>query len=102
MDVVTTRTIASIIPEFVAAERGAQPGSRWTYSPLAGFDTLGRVVEAASGMDFDQYLKQRIFTPLGMKTTAFHPGDDRWPSVVTAYHRADAALTKTQNPNRLQ
>jgi CubicO group peptidase (beta-lactamase class C family) len=37
-----------------------------------------------------------------MKNTAFHPGDDRWPSVVTAYHRADGTLTKTQEPNRLQ
>src|SRR5260370_42361918 len=53
-------------------------------------------------MSFDQCLRERIFTPLGMKNTAFHPGDDRWPSVVTAYHRADGALTKTENPNRLQ
>ena len=56
-------------------------------SPLAGFATPGRVVEVASGMSFDQFLRQRIFTPLGMKSTAFHPGDDRWSSVVTAYHR---------------
>ena len=63
---------------------------------------LGRVVEVASGMTFDQFLRQRIFTPLGMKNTAFHPGDDRWSSVVTAYHRADGTLTKTQTPNRLQ
>ena len=53
-------------------------------------------------MSFDQFLKERIFTPLGMKTTAFHPGDDRWSSVVTAYHRADGTLAKTENPNRLQ
>jgi len=102
IDLVSGRTLAGIMPKFAAAPLDFQPGSRWTYSPLAGFDTLGRVVEAASGMNFDQFLRQRIFTPLGMKTTAFHPGDDRWPSVVTAYHRADATLSKTQNPNRLQ
>ena len=95
-------TLADIMPKFAAAPLDFQPGSRWSYSALAGFDTLGRVVEVASGMSFDQFLKQRIFTPLGMKTTGFHPGDDRWPNVVTAYHRADAALTKVQSPNRLQ
>jgi CubicO group peptidase (beta-lactamase class C family) len=97
-----SRTLADIMPRFAAASLDFQPGSRWTYSALAGFDTLGRVVEVASGMSFDQFLRQRIFTPLGMKSTAFHPGEDRWSSVVTAYHRADATLTKTQNPNFLQ
>ena len=102
IDMIGGRTLADMMPKFAAAPLDFQPGSRWSYSPLAGFDTLGRVVEVASGMTFDQFLRQRIFTPLGMKTTAFHPGDDRWPSVVTAYHRADGTLTKTQTPNRLQ
>jgi CubicO group peptidase (beta-lactamase class C family) len=102
IDMVGGRTLADIMPKFAAAPLDFQPGSRWSYSALAGFDTLGRVVEVASGMTFDQFLRQRIFAPLGMKTTAFHPGDDRWPNVVTAYHRTDGTLTKTQNPNRLQ
>ena len=53
-------------------------------------------------MSFDQFLRERIFMLLAWKTTAFHPGDDRWPSVVTAYHRTDGTLTKTENANRLQ
>ena len=102
LDLVGSRTLADMMPKFAAAPLDFQPGSRWTYSPLAGFDTLGRVVEVASGMSFDQFLKQRIFTPLGMKSTGFHPGDDRWSSVVTAYHRTDGSLKKTESPNRLQ
>jgi CubicO group peptidase (beta-lactamase class C family) len=102
IDIVGRQTLAAMMPKFAAAPLDFQPGSRWTYSPLAGFDTLSRVVEVASGMSFDQFLRQRMFTQLGMKTTAFHPGDDRWSSVVTAYHRADGTLTKTQNSNRLQ
>jgi CubicO group peptidase (beta-lactamase class C family) len=102
IDMVGGSTLAAIMPKLGASPLDFQPGSRWTYSPLAAFDTLGHVVEVASGMSFDQFLKQRIFTPLGMKTTGFHPGDDRRPRVVTAYHRADGTLTKTQNPNRLQ
>src|SRR5215472_1797834 len=37
-----SRTLADIMPRFAAASLDFQPGSRWTYSPLAGFDTLGR------------------------------------------------------------
>ena len=47
-----------------------QPGSRWAYS-TAGMDILGRVVEAASGMPFDQFLQKRVLDPLGMKDTSF-------------------------------
>jgi CubicO group peptidase (beta-lactamase class C family) len=102
LDMINGRKLADVMPKFAAAPLDFQPGSRWSYSALAGFDTLGRVVEVASGMSFDEFLRQRVFTPLGMKVTAFHPGDDRWPSVVTAYHRADGALKKTEGPNRLQ
>ena len=52
-----------------------QPGTRWAYSAQAGFDTLARVVEVASGMPVDQFLKQRIFDPLGMKDTFFYPAE---------------------------
>ncbi|MBS1829644.1 MAG: beta-lactamase family protein [Acidobacteria bacterium] len=95
-------TLAQIIPQYAAVPLDFQPGSRWAYSPLAGFDTLGRVVEVASGVSFDQFLKDNLFAPLGMKTTAFHPGDDNWPRVATAYHRADGTLQKVASPNRLQ
>jgi len=102
LDMIGGSTLANMMPKFAATPLDFQPGSRWTYSPLAGFDTLGRVVEVASGMSFDEFLKQRIFGPLGMKSTGFYPVDGGWENVVTAYHRADGALKKTQNPNRLQ
>jgi CubicO group peptidase (beta-lactamase class C family) len=47
-----------------------QPGSRWAYS-TAGIDILGRVVEVAGGMRFDQFLRKRVLEPLGMKDTSF-------------------------------
>ncbi|WP_051670139.1 serine hydrolase domain-containing protein [Bryobacter aggregatus] len=87
------------IPKFGATPLAFQPGSQWAYSPLMAFDTLGRIVEVASGLDFNQFLKTRLFEPLGMKDTFFHPGDQGWPRVVTAYHRKDNQLEKTANPN---
>lgn len=47
-----------------------QPGSRWAYS-TAGIDVIGRVVEVASGMPFDEFLQKRLLDPLGMKDTSF-------------------------------
>jgi CubicO group peptidase (beta-lactamase class C family) len=102
LDGLAGSTLAGMISKYAATPLDFQPGSRWSYSALAGFDTLGHVVEIASGSTFDQFLKENLFGPLGMKTTAFHPGDDNWPRVASAYHRADGTLRKVENPNRLQ
>ena len=46
-----------------------EPGSEWNYSVAT--DVLGRVVEVASGMTLDAFLRERILEPLGMTDTAF-------------------------------
>ncbi len=55
---------AEYIPRLGSVPLEFQPGSRWAYSAQAGFDTLVLVVEVASGQKFDQFARQRIFTPL--------------------------------------
>jgi CubicO group peptidase (beta-lactamase class C family) len=94
-------TLADYIPRLGAVPLDFQPGTRWSYSPSAGFDTLGRVVEIVSGQSYDQFLRQRIFDPLGMKDTVFHPAEDRLPRVATMYHRAVNALDKADTRDRL-
>lgn len=51
------------------------PGTAWNYSVAT--DVLGYLVEAMSGQPFDQYLREKIFEPLGMKDTGFtvRPGE---------------------------
>ena len=46
-----------------------QPAENYTYS--MGMDVLGCIVERASGKAFNAFLKDKIFTPLGMKDTFF-------------------------------
>lgn len=46
------------------------PGERWVYSIAS--DVLGRLVEVASDMSFETFLKKRLFEPLQMPDTGFH------------------------------
>ena len=48
----------------------ADPGTRFGYDGV-NTEVLGRVVEVVAGEPFDRFLQRRIFTPLGMKDTAF-------------------------------
>ncbi len=50
----------------------AEPGSRYTYSDL-NMITLGAVVEKLSGKRLDQFVKEQITQPLGMKDTMYNP-----------------------------
>ena len=78
-----------------------QPGSRWSYSLLAGMETLGRIVEIASGLTFDQFLKQRLFDPLEMTDTTFVPTDAQSARAVTLYDGRDGKLVRIETPGWL-
>jgi CubicO group peptidase (beta-lactamase class C family) len=92
-------TLAQYIPRLGATALEFQPGSRWTYSPGAGFETLGRLVEIASGLPLDQFFRQRIFDPLGMKDIAFWPTETQWPRVASVYQRGANGLTRQTPAN---
>jgi CubicO group peptidase (beta-lactamase class C family) len=91
--------LAAYIPRLGTTALEFQPGSRWAYSPGAGFETLGRIVEIASGQSFDQFLRQRIFDPLGMKDIFFYVDAAHAPRQVTLYqHNAGGLQKQTTNP----
>ena len=60
-----------------------QPGAEWNYS--MSIDVLGRIVEVLSGMKLGEFMKKRIFDPLGMTDTAFHCPEDKKDRLATAY-----------------
>jgi CubicO group peptidase (beta-lactamase class C family) len=80
---VTSSTLAEAIDKLAAAPLMSQPGAAWNYS--LSTDVLGRVVEVASGMPFDAFLRDRIFRPLGMIDTSFDVPDAKWPRLATVY-----------------
>jgi CubicO group peptidase (beta-lactamase class C family) len=90
-------TVAQIMPRLKKVPLDFQPGTRWAYSGQFGFDVLLRVVEVASGMPFDQFARQRIFEPLGMKDTSFYPMAGN-PRIATLYEQSNGSLRKAANP----
>jgi CubicO group peptidase (beta-lactamase class C family) len=83
----STDTLATYVPKLGQGPLDFQPGTKWAYSLLSGMETLGRIVEIASGQTFDVFLKQRLFDPLGMRDTFFVVPEDKLPRLVTLYQR---------------
>lgn len=84
-------TLATVLPRLAAAPLEFQPGTRWAYSPVFGFDALARIVEVASGVDFGTFTAQRIFKPLGMDDTYFYR-DAPHPDLATLYRNENGEL----------
>jgi CubicO group peptidase (beta-lactamase class C family) len=62
-----------------------QPGERWLYN--AGTEILGVLIARVSGTTFGEFLRDRIFAPLGMKDTAFYVPKDKHHRFATTYAR---------------
>jgi CubicO group peptidase (beta-lactamase class C family) len=78
------RTLADLVPLWLAAPMKYEPGAKWQYTQ-SGINAAGRVVEVVSGLGFDAFLEQRLFGPLGMKDTTFYPTDAQRARLATAY-----------------
>jgi CubicO group peptidase (beta-lactamase class C family) len=63
-----------------------EPGEQWHYSVAS--DLLGAVAESITGLNFDEFLKQRIFNPLQMKDTFFSVPTEKEDDLVVN-HRWD-------------
>ncbi|MGH3294934.1 MAG: serine hydrolase domain-containing protein, partial [Trebonia sp.] len=62
------------------------PGTRFEYSNL-GYAILGRVVTAASGVPYDEFIRTRLLTPLGMSRTGFAAEEFTAAERATGYRR---------------
>ena len=71
-----------------------QPGAEWNYS--VSLDVLGRVIEVISGQRLGDFMRQRIFEPLGMTDTAFWCTEDRADRMSALYMAAPGSLAATR------
>lgn len=74
-----------------------QPGEKWVYS--ISVDIQGYLIEKISGQSFPDFLRTRLFTPLGMTDTSFWVGEDKASRLMTTYaHDKDGALIPYPDP----
>ena len=65
-----------------------EPGTRWSYSNT-GMLLLGKVVESASGKDYFDYVRERIFKPAVMTSTDSYELDRVTKNLAVGYERED-------------
>jgi len=73
----------------------AQPGTRWSYS--IGVDVQGYLVERFSGMPFADFLRTRVFEPLGMKDTAFYVPKEKLSRLALVHNGSPNGLVVDEN-----
>lgn len=67
-------TLAQAVDTWAGLPLRFEPGSCWNYSHAT--DVLGRIIEVISGQTLAEFLRERIFDPLGMVDTSFFARDD--------------------------
>ncbi len=82
-----------------------EPGKGWNYSNV-GYATLGRIIEVAAKRPYDEFLAEKLFTPLGMKDTMFFPSEDHKSRIAAVYTDDHgtlkrAAQVEAGNPNHV-
>ena len=89
---ITTREFARRIAEIPL---NFEPGTEYNYGYSA--DILGAVIEEVSGSRLGDFMKERIFKPLGMKDTDFYVPDEKQKRLAKVY-RSVEDWSDSKNP----
>ena len=76
-------TLQSMIDGLAEIPLEFSPGDAWNYS--VSTDVLGYLIEKISGQPFEQFLKQRIFSPLRMNDTDFFVAPEKAHRLAACY-----------------
>ena len=70
-----------------------QPGTQWSYSS-PGIEILGRLIEVCSGKKYEDFIRERILVPLGMKDSFFFPPADKISRIAMVYAERNGKLER--------
>ena len=93
MPVKRDRTLREYVELLANQKPEYEPGTRFRYSS-GGFAILGRIIEVVSGKPFEEFMKERIFVPLGMKDSSFFVPSEKQPRLAGLYHLHDKKLER--------
>ena len=88
-EVASRKPLDAFIADLLKMPLAFQPGSQWRYG--YSYDVIARIVEIISGMQFDVFLKESIFDPLGMKDTDFFVAEENLQRLTALYGPMDMA-----------
>ena len=72
-----------------------EPGTRYNVSSY-GYNLLGAIVEAASGMSYGDYMKQNVWGPAGMTDTRLDDPAEVIPNRVRGYRLLNGAIRNSE------
>jgi CubicO group peptidase (beta-lactamase class C family) len=90
------QTLAEMADRLARLPLQGQPGEAWVYGPAT--DLVGALVERASGKPFDQFVDERILTPLKMRDTSFEVPESKRPRQVFMDARQPDGTLKSEPP----
>lgn len=88
-------SLAQMVELLSTLPLGHHPGMVWRYSVAT--DVLGYLVQVISGMPFEEFLKDRIFEPLGMMDTAFYVPESKRERFAVCYGPQEGGGLKRQS-----
>src|SRR5215469_18681953 len=94
----TTGGLPEMIDQLAQMPLDFSPGTAWNYS--VSIDVLGYLVEKLSGMSFSEFLRTRLFEPLGMNDTAFYVPSDKVERFTSCYQPGMKGGLKLQDDAR--
>jgi CubicO group peptidase (beta-lactamase class C family) len=71
------------------------PGTAWNYS--VSIDVMGYLVQKLSGLSFGEFLRTRLFEPLGMTDTAFYCPPEKLDRFTSCYQPKEGGGLKLQD-----
>jgi len=76
-------SLKQYVDRLLAAPLAFEPGSDYEYG--FGPTVAGRLLEVVTGKPYEVFLKERLFEPLGMVDTMFHPDEARRARIAQTY-----------------
>lgn len=89
-------TMQTMIDDLAQIPLEFSPGDAWNYS--VSTDVLGYLIEQISGKPFQQFLKERIFQPLGMHDTDFYVPADKAHRFAACYNASPGGMASFHSP----
>ncbi|HEY1050056.1 MAG TPA: serine hydrolase domain-containing protein, partial [Prosthecobacter sp.] len=76
-------SLKAYVASLIKTPLAFQPGTSYEYG--FGPTVAGRIIEIVSGMKYEDFMRTRVFEPLGMNDTTFHPDDALRARIARTY-----------------